>query len=169
MSKNPLRYLIKADGRSIPGLAPSSVASMARTCKNIRRRTGWQGWYHTKLGTVQFHPGDRGMGGSVSDIVRSDGTHGRYLPIDEDYICKQILSSRISKKAKGEMIERSVRENQEILDRQIQDLNEDLSPELRSVTEFARRKAGSIHSQRIFTMTPTQTAPRKAGRTLVGV
>ncbi len=167
MSKNPLRHLVKADGRPISGLSSSAVASMHRSCKNIRRRTGWQGWYHRLLGTVQFHPGDRGMGGSVSDIVRAKGNQGRYLPIDEDRVCREICSTRMSRAKKDEILDRSARENKEALDAEIQNIAREMSPELKSITEFARRKANSIHSQRIFTMTPTK--PTRRGTTLVGV
>tara|TARA_R110002096_G_scaffold173781_2_gene348169 strand:+ start:374691 stop:375014 length:324 start_codon:yes stop_codon:yes gene_type:complete len=107
------------------------------------------------------------MGGSVSDIVRAKGNQGRYLPIDEDRVCREICSTRMSRAKKDEILDRSARENKEALDAEIQNIAREMSPELKSITEFARRKANSIHSQRIFTMTPTK--PTRRGTTLVGV
>lgn len=109
------------------------------------------------------------MGGSVSDPVRSHGNRGAYLPINVDHICRQIESTRISNKEKGAMLERAERENQAALSREKLALAAEMSPHLKEITEYARRKATSPCSQRIFTMTPTPPRKKAGATTLIGV
>lgn len=143
------KYLVKVDGRRIPGLPDSVQKEIVRACKAIRRRTHWQGWYHMVLGQIQFHPGDRPMGGSVSETLFQNG---RWLRVGIDDVCRKIESVRMPRRRKEQLVERSMKIDAEMLEAEQRRVAENLKYDLKDVVGFYARRIENRHSNRVFVM-----------------
>lgn len=143
------RYLTKVDGRRIPGLASSIEHEITCACKLIRRRTGWQGWYHAILKQIQFHPGEKPKNGSVSDTVFQ---RGRYLRVRVDEVCDRINATKMPMYKKERIVDRSQQASDDQRDSALSKITEDLMPTLQDMLSFQRMKLDSVHSQRVFVM-----------------
>lgn len=143
------RYLTKVDGRKIPGIASSVQREITAACRLIRRRTGWQGWYHALLGTIQFHPGEQPKNGSVSDTVFQ---RGRYLRVRVDEVCDRINATKMPMHKKERIVERSHQQHDDKRDTALGKITEELMPTLKDMLGYQRRMLHSPHSQRVFVM-----------------
>lgn len=144
--KNPYPHLYRVDGRPLPGLPPRVQRETTAACKEIRRRTGYQGWYHAPARAVQFHRGERPKHGTIQDNLMSGG---RYHPLSVECACKRLWRSRRSMDEKLAAFEKAERANATARDEQLAKHADDIGGSLVDEILHQVRKCAEPHSRRV--------------------
>lgn len=144
---NKFPHLYRVDGRPLPGLPPRVQREVTAACDAIRRRTGYQAWYHAKGKSVQYHRGERPRYGSAQDVlVNSRGYH----PIDVESACQRVLRSRASMDKKLAALERAERANTDARERALAKHADDIGGSLVDEILHQVRRSEDPHGHRVF-------------------
>ena len=146
---NPHPHLYRVDGRPLPGLPRRVQSEVTRACREIKRRTGYQAWYHAPQRAVQYHRGTSPRYGATQDVLH---TAGRYHPISVESACKRIGRSRMRMDRKLAVMKQSASDRTTAKDKAIHSKAVDISGSLVDEIKYRMRKAQDPHSTRVFPM-----------------
>lgn len=144
---NPYPHLYRVDGRALPGLPKRVQREVSAACKTIKKRTGYQAWFHAKSKSVQYHRGERPrFGAAVDELDR----RGRYHPISIEDACKRIWRSRASLDKKFAAFDKAERANATAKEEALAKHADDIGGSLVDEILHQVRKREDPHSQRTF-------------------
>lgn len=138
--------IVPLDGRPVPGVSDEILAELLEAAEDVRARTGFVGWYHTRRQTIIWIMGaDPRNGGAHEEPIFQ---RGRYLRVDTDRTCRIIrLAKKSIAEQDAEMAKAEFNRVSEMM-QAIRRRAENMGPELQSrMRHFVRRVEDGRHSR----------------------